>query len=652
MRISFVLLFHLFLLSALSAQLDYELLQWGEVSGTDRLMTVYEADSTAQAVILADQALLYLNRESTGYEQQLKRHRRIKILDEAAIQEWADVRLVYYHEGGAQQIRRLVAQTIAPDGTITEVTKKAIFRDKIDDEYSAVTFSFPNVQVGSILEYRYEETNTYIVLPDSWYFRHTVPVRSSYYRFHNDIPAVYTYLMQGIEYMEHEKVSDKHDRFHLGDMSFDVSTTEFWMQNGQALKREPFITTLTDYQLMVRFQLNTIYNSNGTSQEILSTWKKTAQDLVNNESVGKTYSKSGKIKPIIEACTAALDPNETDKIYAISSFVQQNMEWNGEHRIFTNGSLKDAFTRRSGNSAELQYTGLALLRHFGYEAYPVILSTRSHGAMIEQFPFVRQFNYVILIVKNNGRWQLLDLTDPTLKPGLVRIRALNHKGFLVHEEEPGWMDIQVPLVQDIFAFDGQIAEDGSISGKMKLTQRAYSARSERKAMLEKSLTEIWSPRFPEGSTLDSLTLENVEDPRNDLRLAGNFNIPDAGFVNDDFIYLTPYLYTAFSENPFKQEDRTFPVDFPHPFEEKSVYSLKVPEGYEIISVPENLRVNLPDNKGYYHLMASASGGKIRLLSNIHLEATYFTPAEYPALRDMFEQATQKLQEQIVLKKAQ
>ena len=48
----------------------------------------------------------------------------------------------------------------------------------------------------------------------------------------------------------------------------------------------------------------------------------------------------------------------------------------------------------------------------GFEASPVILSTRSHGFPLEQFPLLNDYNYVVTRVRVEGQYYLLDASRP------------------------------------------------------------------------------------------------------------------------------------------------------------------------------------------------------------------------------------------------
>ena len=109
-------------------QASYQPLEWGQVSETDRQMTVYEQEPSAQAVVLADEGrqTIWLN-ENAAAEAFLRRHRRIKILQDGAIRKYGEIELFYYHGEGREQIINLRAQVIFGDGQMEPLASDEIF---------------------------------------------------------------------------------------------------------------------------------------------------------------------------------------------------------------------------------------------------------------------------------------------------------------------------------------------------------------------------------------------------------------------------------------------------------------------------------------------------------------------------------------------
>lgn len=121
-------------------------------------------------------------------------------------------------------------------------------------------------------------------------------------------------------------------------------------------------------------------------------------------------------------------------------------------------------------------------------------------------------------------------------------------------------------------------------------------------------------------------------------------------VSGDFIYLTPAMFTAFEENPFKLETRTCPVDIPYPMSERIILNLTVPAGYVIEDMHEPVRMSLPDNGASFQFQLSQKGTQFQMISTLKINKLRYEPEEYAGLRNFFSLIAEKFGEQLVLKK--
>ncbi len=72
---------------------------------------------------------------------------------------------------------------------------------------------------------------------------------------------------------------------------------------------------------------------------------------------------------------------------------------NGRSGIGARSSPNDVIKNESGNVAEINLLLVAALRERGLNANPIISSTRDNGIIMEAFPTIDRFNYVLAAVK-------------------------------------------------------------------------------------------------------------------------------------------------------------------------------------------------------------------------------------------------------------
>jgi hypothetical protein len=102
---------------------------------------------------------------------------RLKVLTE----EGKDLAQVEIYHGRYLQLEQLTARTISPDGLVTPVPSSAIFRQRLSDRerYYSTRLAFPKVEVGSILDYRYELDMEDVLFLEPWTFHQALPTLRS-----------------------------------------------------------------------------------------------------------------------------------------------------------------------------------------------------------------------------------------------------------------------------------------------------------------------------------------------------------------------------------------------------------------------------------------------------------------------------------------
>lgn len=148
--------------------------EWQPISQDELKMTGIAEAPGAPAVILYRQ----VDRDD-GANAHEYNYKRIKILTEEG-RKYADVEIPFFREEG--QIHGIRARTIRPDGSIVNFEGRAFDKTIVKAKglkYLAKTFTLPDVQVGSIIEYHYSYDlaeryvfNSHWILSDELFTQH------------------------------------------------------------------------------------------------------------------------------------------------------------------------------------------------------------------------------------------------------------------------------------------------------------------------------------------------------------------------------------------------------------------------------------------------------------------------------------------------
>jgi len=643
----------LLLLSFTVVAQEETLLKWNQIPEEDLQMMVYGPDSSAAAVVLDDYGQIIVELEGSAVYYRYKRHRRIKVLNPAGFKK-ANVIISYYTgKKYAETITYLRAQTFAPDGKKVVIPNKDIFDNLVNDFYAEKRFTFPDVQAGSILEYRYEIVSPRITDLREWYFQEDIPVRSS--RLKVEIPNAfkYVYFFQGNQQLNQIRKDDRAIDVR-GNTITKIKDNIYQMVNVPALKTENFITTINDHRARLRFQLKEIQFPMGNSKTYLSNWSEVSKTLMNREEFGQQFTNEKMFSAWINPeTTKILSANLSDweKAEALYQYVSKQIKWNERYHFLVNKKLNDVFFNKTGNSGEINLVYLALLRKAGITAYPVLLSTRSHGRMIKTYPIIDQFNYVIISAELDNETTLLDVGLPTKAMNYPQVNSLNKNGWLLDPDAPQWIDIEPPVTNTTTMASLELSPDGKMIGKLQGKYKGYAGAALREYLKSEThqYPSRWKKQLPELE-VDSVFTKNIDNHNKSLHIIADVKIADLAESRGDSLYFQPVFISDYLQNKLPNENRVCPVEMAFPQAENFVLNLELPEGYIVESLPASVSLSLADNSANYNLLVSVQGSFLQLISKVDIKKTTFPLSAYNDLRELFIQIEKKLKEKIVLKK--
>lgn len=115
------------------------------------------------------------------------------------------------------------------------------------------------------------------------------------------------------------------------------------------------------------------------------------------------------------------------------------------------------------------------------------------------------------------------------------------------------------------------------------------------------------------------------------------------------IYFNPFMFERWYENPFKSEERLYPVDFGAPMTYTFVLNLAYPEDYKISELPKPTAISLPDNRGQYSFLVQDLNNRLSIRTVLKTSNIY-SSEEYHALKELFARMVQINKMDIVFEK--
>lgn len=634
-------------------------IKWGKIPAQELQMTVYEPDTSAAAVVLANMARVSFDLGGQIIRIFFDCHRRIKILKRQGFDQ-GDISIAYVSGDKNESLSDLKAQIIQPDGSKRALERKDFFEEKVNDYVTRIKFSFPEIKVGSIIEYRYTKSNkNYFQLPD-WYFQEDIPVVLSQYDAH--IPEYFNYVqLQVGTPPQHHKADQTRETLPNGN-SISMVHYQLAARNMPAMPTEAFITTMDDYLSRVRFQLSGT-SVNGVVDPILTTWEKVATLLDEHEHFGRKIHRRGSYDQAYQALLPLVQGETSPEVKTLKiyDFLRQKIEWNGKETYLADEPLEDCLARHSGDAAEINLLLVALLQAFDIKAQPMLLSTRDHGAPFQQYPIVDQFNYVVAWVNLGDKTLCLDATHAYRPAGQVAENALNRVGWVADPKEPHWERIPSKPTRFTQMFNVELVAEDTLAGKLSASFEGEAALEQRDAYHEASKATAAGADAEqveaeeEVSTgpqihFEELKIINEEDVYKPLQINGKVKVSAAVITNGSTKYISPFLEPFFAENPLKRTTRLYPIDIPEPMSFRYIFNFVIPEGYTLVETPQQAMVTFGGDDAKFSLLVQNNNNRLQITSHLQINKIHYEPDDYADFKEFFNQIIAKQQEQVVIKK--
>ncbi len=622
-------------------------IKYGDIPLEDLKMTSYAKDSSASAVVLVDYGEAYLQVNINTATLNFERHVRIKILKKEGL-EWADAKINLFKSGSAEErVTNLKASTYNLEGgkvVQSSMSKDAVFKEKFNNYINIQKFSLPNVKEGSVIEYSYTVVSEFFTEFPNWQFQYTIPVRwSEYWAI---IPEFFMYE----RYMQGYIMVNTYETKSKGTNDYQATGHHWICKDVPAFKEEPHMTNEDDYVSKINFALSYIKYPNKPLEEIMGSWQKLNDGLLESESFGKAITGSNFLKKQVEAMTAGMtDPQK--KIDTIYNYVKQTLEWDGTKDMLA-GNLKKIVEVKKGTAADINIVLASMLEKADLNVEMVLLSTRDHGFIRQSYPMTKQFNYVICGVRLNDKLILLDATEKFLPIDALPERCLNGEGMVVSRTHHGWINIESKTkARTVINADLAVNEAGELKGKLHFIRDGYDAQRMRENYKSKG-HETYVKDFSSGKSwqIEKTEFQNMPLIKQSAKELHDVIISDHASVAGNQIYINPFVISQMETNPFKLEKREYPVDFGTKVEKMYMFKMAMPAGYDADELPASKIFALPGNAGRYSYNVSKTGNVINVISTLQINKSLFSQDEYSALREFYNLVVAKQNEQIVLKK--
>jgi hypothetical protein len=655
-----LLLLAFFLATAFPAFSQNHGFAFGNPSHADFDFKIYAADTSAQAVVLDEFGEAYIDRETLS-KIIFQRHIRIKILKPGGL-KYADYTVPLYKNSKGSEELLLSVKASAFNRTGSSIAETKLEQSKVfTEKYERVTlkkFAVPDVRVGTIVEIAYELESPFIFTFRTWEFQDEIPKRHS--EFWASYPANYEYNITLKGFQKLSKNESQVIRDCIGTSNTlaqtaaaDCALFKYAMDDIPAFIDEDFMAARSNYLSSIHYELATVRYFTGRVDKITREWKDADQEMRQDTRFG-TQLKRGKDIAEGLMLSAAVAPTLA-RAKSIYEAVKAGYEWNDDFGVFSRDGVRKAFDEHKGSVADINLGLVAVLRHQGFEADPVILSTRANGFVTELHPVLSDFNYVIARVRIDDKHYLLDATDDFLPFGMIPKYCINGKGRVMADKESFWIDLKpTDKNRQVTLISLKLGTDGSFTGKIQNSYSGYAAMEQRKRIRsygneQEYVTEV-ANKVLRAAEIKAHKLTDVDSTYKSL--SETFDVTLEGFSDEQAKHLvfTPFIADRWESNPFKSPERLYPVDFGIPLDESIIFTLDLPPGITITDLPQKIALALPNGGGRFIFDARHTDNRLSLQSNLIISRTQYSSEEYHYLKELFNRVVSAQNADIVLQR--
>jgi len=593
---------------------------------------------------------------------------RIKVLEEKG-KELATVGIPYPHR--KLKITNIKGRTIHSDGTIIPLTVKP--EDLLMSETGEITvnrrvFTLPSVEVGSIIEYRYDlRYDDDVFSSPNWELQRQFFVHKAHYGF-----TPFKAFQRGSQSETGDYLTDSHGkkinpllwwsvlppgaevktdasgRFSLNVTDIPPTPNEEWMPPIQSVL------------FKVRFYYTSAFGGSDYWVSEARRWSSEVDHFAEPS------------KAIHDAVSGLILPSDSDldkakKLYRAVQALD-NTDFSRKRDLAELKVLglhvakraEDTWSQKSGSSEDIALLYLAMARAAGLTAYAMRVVNRDEGAFATGYFNFNQLNDDIILLTLNGKELALDPGEKMCPFLTVHWKHTGAGG--IRQSADGRAaaisPLQPPAANTIDRIgDINVDDHGAITAYLRISMTGQQALHWRQQAVQNDLGEVkarfdeWlKSNVPKGIDAHVDHFLALDDP--DVALIAVIKAKGTlGTATTRRIVLPGFFFSINSQHPFvDRAQRLQPVDMHYAEQISDDVTYHLLPGMTVEGSPQDTKIPW---EGHALLVTKAETdtGEITLTRRFVRAFTFAKPEEFHDLQDFYQKVATADQQQLVLSRA-
>lgn len=615
---------------------------WQPVSPEELQMKSEPKAPKAAAIFLYRQ----VDRNDADYTEFI--YSRIKILTDEG-RQYANVEIPYTK--GESNVRAVQARVIRPDGGIVEFDGEIFEKSLVKARglsMNAKTFTLPNVEVGSIIEYRYRRTLRFGYIYDSrWVLSDDLFTRHAKFTLR---PAENFLLRWSwpLGLPDGTKPPAK-ERGLIRLETRDVP----------AFVEEEFMPP----ENVMKYRVEFVYEGEESDQrEEAAYWK--AYGKRSNTNLQRFTKPSRAIEEEVARLVQPGDSVEAKarKFYAraqqlrnLTSERQATEQEEQREKLADNSDADDVLKHGYGYATEVTWFFHALLRAAKIESSIVFISTRNRKFFDQRLMNTGDLNDSVVLVNLGDRTVYCDPGVKFMPFAFLPWHETAVKGLRLDKDGGQWVTTSLPGRNDSRIERKAVMklESGSIEGKVTVTfhgleaaWRRWNERNEDATDRKKFLENDLEGDIPTGIDVDLINTPDWTSSEAPLVAEYEVSVPGYAAGAGNRLLMPVGLFSQSEKHMFEHAARVHPVYFSFPYRHADDITIELPQGWQTSTVPKARAVDI--NVSSYSASAQATSGTLNIKREITLNTILVRLEHYPQLRDFYQSVRAGDEDQIVI----
>ena len=576
---------------------------------------------------------------------------RIKVFTEEG-RKHANVEIPFIRQ--RTNVSNIRARTVRPDGTIANFDGKVYeqTREKTKGiKYLAKTFTVPDVQVGSIIEYHYNiDFEDYYIFKSYWVVSEELFTKRAVFSL-----KPYDRPPWNVQWSWPAGLPKGTEPPKEGPDRIIRMATE----NVPAFVTEDHMPPPNELEFRVVFT----YHDEIPEMNVDKYWKQ-----FNKKKNGQVEGFIDKRKAMEEAVASIVSPGDAaevklrkiydrvQEIHNLTYLPRKTVEERKHEEIKENNSVEELWKHQYGNGWDLTWLFLALVRATGLEAYPCLVSGRSEYFFNKERVDGRELDANVVLVKVNGKEEFFDPGAAFTPFGMLPWTETGVAGLKLDKDGGSWIQTPLPASEQSKIerrAELKLGAEGDLEGKLTVSftglealWRRIDERNQDEAARKKFLEDQVKEDIPIGSEVDLTKQPEWNSSETPLTAEFNIKVPGWASAAGRRAMLPTSLFCAREKHVFEHADRVWPIYFHFPYKATDDVNIQLPAGWLVESVPKDEDRDLKGAE--YSLKVEKNNGIVHIQRVLRCDL-YMVPKEnYRVLRGFFQFVKSEDEQQVVM----